>query len=49
MDMIMNNIYLVAFIILLLVLLVAISVLRNDKDIDGLEEKTGEEENIKKI
>jgi hypothetical protein len=44
----MYNIHIVAFIILLLVLLVAISVMRNDKDIEDLEGKTKEEENIKK-
>ena len=34
----MYNIHMIAFIILLLVLLVAISVLRNDKDIDEIED-----------
>ena len=49
MDIIMNNVHLVAFIILLLVLLVSISVLRNDKNIEDLEGKTEEEGSEEKI
>ena len=43
-EEIMGNIYILAFVILFLVLLVAFSVLKNDKEIREIEHKVDEEE-----